>query len=215
MWDVEPFDMYKYLTKLAISAAVAKKIPEQYNELRDELLEARDGTSKQLKEAYSFLTKHEKTAFISFVEKIQSDSLRYADNHKPVRKPRKAKQISAVDKVKKLNFLDEDIDNQITSIDPSKIIGAELLYLYNSKTNQLIYYVARDRGGFDVKGSSIKNFDEDLSQVKKLGAKTTHYLDRVLGGGKIVLNKTMNEINSKASKVTGRVNNNMIILKVI
>ena len=128
---------------------------------------------------------------------------------------RKAKQISAVDKVKKLNFLDEDVDNQITSIDPSKIIGAELLYLYNSKTNQLIYYVARDRGGFDVKGSSIKNFDEDLSQVKKLGAKTTHYLDRVLGGGKIVLNKTMNEINSKASKVTGRVNNNMIILKVI
>jgi hypothetical protein len=72
-----------------------------------------------------------------------------------------------------------------------------------------------DRGGLDVKGTTIQNFSVDKSQVKKLGAKTTHFLDRVLGGGKIVLNKIMNEINSKASEVTGRVNNNMIILKVI
>ena len=72
-----------------------------------------------------------------------------------------------------------------------------------------------DRGGLDVKGTSIYNYSESKSQVKKLGAKTTHFLDRVLGGGKIVLNKCMNEINSKAGKVTGRVNNNMIILKVI
>ena len=76
------------------------------------------------------------------------------------------------------------------------------------------YYHATDRGGLDVKGTSIKNFDTDTSAVKKLGAKTTYFLDRVLGGGKITLNKIMNEINSKASNVTGRVNNNMIILKV-
>ena len=215
VWDVEPFDMYKYLTSLETSAAVAKKIPEQYQELIDEVKEARDGKSKQLKEAYNFMNKSEKSNFINFVTRIQTDSLRYADNHKPVRKARKAKQISAQDKVKNLNFLDEDTDNKIASIEPSKIVGAEILYLFNTKTNQLSYYHAIDRGGLDVKGSTIQNFDEDKSQVKKLGAKTTHFLDRVLGGGKIVLNKIMNEINSKASSVTGRVNNNMIILKVI
>ena len=124
------------------------------------------------------------------------------------------KQISAIDKVKKLNFLKEDEDNKLTSIEPSDIIGAEILFLFNSKTNQLSYYHATDRGGLDIKGTTIKNFDTDVSAVKKLGAKTTHFLDRVLGGGKIVLNKIMNEVNSKAGKVTGRVNNNMIILKV-
>ena len=215
VWDVEPFDMYKYLTGLGISSTVANKIPDQYQELLDELKEARDGKSKQLKEAYSHLTKSEKSDFINFVIRIQTDSLRYAENHKPIRKAKKVKQLSATDRVKNLKFLEEDVDNKITSIDPAEIIGAEILYLFNAKTNQLSYYHAMDRGGLDIKGTTIQNFSVDKSQVKKLGAKTTHFLDRVLGGGKIVLNKIMNEINSKASETTGRINNNMIILKVI
>ena len=60
VWDVEPFDMYKYLTGLKISAVVAKKIPEQYQELLNEVKEAREGKSKQLKEGYSHMTKIEK-----------------------------------------------------------------------------------------------------------------------------------------------------------
>jgi hypothetical protein len=206
--------MYKYLSENNASAMVAKKIPEEYQDLVDEVTLALNGESKQLKEAYAFMNKLEKRAFINFVKKIQTDSERYAENHKPVRKPRKAKQFTAKDKVKKLNFLDEDLKNKVSSIDPSKIIGSEILFLFNSKTNQLSYYVAFERGGLDVKGTTIKNFDTDASAVKKLGAKTTHFLDRVLGGGKSVLNKIMKEVNSKAGKVTGRVNNNMIILKV-
>jgi hypothetical protein len=214
VWDVEPFDMYKYLTENQVSATVAKKIPEEYQELVDEVYEAAHGKSKQLKEGYNHMTKSEKTAFINFVKRIQTDSERYAENHKPVRKPKKAKQFTAKERVTKLNFLKEDVDNKITSIEPSNIIGAEILYLFNVKTNQLSYYHSMDRGGLNVIGTSIKNFDEDKSQVKKLGTKTTYFIERVLDGGKIVLNKCMNEINSKASKVTGRVNNNMIILKV-
>ena len=215
VWNVEPFDMYKYLSENKVSAMVAKKIPEEYQDLLDEIVEARDGNSKQLKEAYGHLSKHELGQYINFIKKIQTDAERFAENHKPTRKPRKAKQFSAKEKVSKLSFLNEDTDNKVASIDPSKIIGAQILFLFNSKTNQLAYYHAADRDGLDVKGTSIKNFDTDTSAVKKLGAKTTYFLDRVLGGGKITLNKIMNEINSKASKVTGRVNNNMIILKVI
>jgi|TARA_B110000196_G_scaffold107730_1_gene93316 hypothetical protein len=215
VWDEEDFDMYKYLVDNVASAAIAKKIPEEYQELIDEVNEALSGKSKQLKEGYSHMTKSEKGKFIKFLTKIQTDSERYADNHKPVRKPKKAKQFTAAQIVSKLNFLQEDVDNKITSVDPSKIVGAEMVFLFNVKTNQLSYYQAIDRGGLSVKGTSIKNYDENKSEVKKLGAKTTNFLDRVLDGGKIVLNKCMNEINSKASNVTGRVNNNMIILKVI
>ena len=215
VWDEEDFDMYKYLVDNVASAAIAKKIPEEYQELIDEVTEALSGKSKQLKEGYSHMTKSEKVKFIKFLTKIQTDSERYADNHKPVRKPKKAKQFTAAQIVSKLNFLQEDVDNKITSVDPSKIVGAEMVFLFNVKTNQLSYYQAIDRGGLSVKGTSIKNYDENKSEVKKLGSKTTNFLDRVLDGGKIVLNKCMNEINSKASNVTGRVNNNMIILKVI
>ena len=214
VWDVEPFDMYKYLSEQKVSSAVANSVVNEYDELIAEIKEAREGDCEQLKEGYAHLSKSEMNDFLNFVIKIKTDIERYTVNHKPVRKPRKAKQISAIDQVKKLNYLKEDIDNKITSIEPSKIIGAQMFFAYNTKTNQLAYYHAQDRGGLKVTGTTIKNYDLEKSQVKKLGAKTTDVLDRVLSGGKIVLNKIMSEINSKSSKATGRINNNMILLKV-
>jgi len=214
VWDCEKFDMYKYLTDNKVSSAVALKIPAQYKDMRDEIKEAIEGKDEQLKEAYNFMNKSEKKGFLNFVNKIVLDTERYAENNKPIRKPRKAKAISAVNQVKDLNFLEQDVEHQVKSIDPSKIIGAKQLWLFNNKTNEIIKYDQIDRGGLAVKGTTIKNFDEKSSGSKKLGVKTEDVIDRVLEGGTITLNKVMSEINSKVSKVTGRINNNMIILKV-
>jgi len=214
VWDCEKFDMYKYLSENKVSSAVALKIPPQYKEMIDEMKEAIEGKDEQLKEAYNFMNKSEKKGFLNFVNKIVLDTERYAENNKPIRKPRKAKAISAVNQVKDLNFLDQDVEHQVKSIDPSKVIGAKQLWLFNNKTNEIIKYDQIDRGGLAVKGTTIKNFDEKSSGSKKLGVKTEDVIDRVLEGGTITLNKVMSEINSKVSKVTGRINNNMIILKV-
>ena len=100
------------------------------------------------------------------------------------------------------------------SISPTNIVGTNQLWIYNSKTNEIINYTASDRGGLKVKGTTIQNFDKEISASKKLGVKTSHFIDRILEGGSITLNKVMSEINSKAGKVTGRINNNMILLKV-
>lgn len=214
VWDIEPFDMYKYLTEQKVSAAVANSIVNEYDDMITEIKEARDGNDEQLKEGYSHLSKSEKDNFYNFLLKIKSDTERFVDMNKPVRKPRKAKAINATKAVSKLNYLNEDSDFRVKSIDPSKIIGAKQLWLFNNKTNEMIKYDSEDRGGLMVKGTSIHSFNTKTSMSKKLGVKTDHFIDRVLQGGTIVLNKTMNEINSKASEVTGRVNNNMIILKV-
>jgi len=214
VWDCEKFDMYKYLTDNKVSSAVALKIPAQYKDMRDEMKEAIEGKDEQLKEAYNFMNKSEKKGFLNFVNKIVLDTERYAENNKPIRKPRKAKAISAVNQVKDLNFLDQDVEHQVKSIDPSKVIGAKQLWLFNNKTNEIIKYDQIDRGGLAVKGTTIKNFDEKSSGSKKLGVKTEDVIDKVLEGGTITLNKVMSGINSKVSKVTGRINNNMIILKV-
>ena len=114
------------------------------------------------------MDKNKLKSLIGFVKTIQDDSIRYADNHKPIRKPRKTKQFSATKRVEKLNFLKEDVDNKITSIDPSKIIGSDQLWIYNVKTNEITVYESYDRVGLDIKGTSIKNFDEN-SVTKKLG----------------------------------------------
>ena len=70
------------------------------------------------------------------------------------------KEFTAEEKVSKLNFLEEDVENKIASVEPGKIVGAEMAFFFNTKTNQLSYYHAMDRGGLDVKGTSIYNFDD-------------------------------------------------------
>jgi len=110
--------------------------------------------------------------------------------------------------------LDHDPVNQVKSIDPTKIISAKQLWLFNSKTNEIIKYDQIDRGGLSVKGTTLQNYNPKTSSSKKLGVKTEQVINRILEGGTITLNKCMSEINSKASEVTGRINNNMIILKV-
>ena len=214
LWDTDKFDMYSYLTDNKVSSAVASKIPSHYTDLQLEIQDAILGTDPQLKEGYSFMNMSEKKGFLNFVTKIILDTERYAENNKPIRKPRKGKAVSAVKLVSKLSYLEHDPINKIKSIDPSKIVGSKQLWLFNSKTNEIVKYDQSDRGGLSVKGTTIQNFNEKTSSSKKLGVKTEHFIDRILDAGSIVLNKVMSEINSKASKVTGRVNNNMIILKV-
>ncbi len=214
LWDTDKFDMYSYLTDNKVSSVVASKIPTHYTDLQLEIQDAILGTDPQLKEGYSFMNMSEKKGFLNFVTKIILDTERYADNNKPIRKPRKAKAISATKLVSKLSYLDHDPINKVKSIDPSKIVGSKQLWLFNTKTNEIIKYDQSDRAGLSVKGTTIQNFNEKTSSSKKLGMKTEHFIDRILDAGSTVLNKVMSEINSKASKVTGRVNNNMIILKV-
>ena len=214
VWDVEEFDMYKYLAFNKVSAAVANSIVNEYDGMIAEVKEARDGTCDQLKEAYNHMTKGDKDDFYNFLTKIKTDTTRYVEMNKPVRKPKKPKQFSAAKIVSKLSYMIEDPENKVKSVEPSQIVGAKQLWIFNSKTNEMIKYDAEDRGGLTVVGTTLKNFNPKTSMSKKLGMKTEHFIDRVLDGGTIVLNKCMSEINSKSSIVTGRINNNMIILKV-
>ena len=73
VWDVEPFDMYKYLSDSKASSAVANSIVNEYDDMIAEIKEARDGTDEQLKEGYSHLSKSEKDDFYNFLLKIKSD----------------------------------------------------------------------------------------------------------------------------------------------
>ena len=114
--------------------------------------------------------------FYNFVLKIKTDTERYVENNKPVRKPKKAKAINATRAVSKLNYLDHDPENRIKSIDPSKIIGCKQLWVFNSKTNEMIQYNQEDRAGLSVKGTTIQNYDSKSSGSKKLGVKTDELL---------------------------------------
>ena len=73
---------------------------------------------------------------------------------------------------------------------------------------------AIDRGGLQVKGTSIINYDENNSVTKRTGRKPEVYVDKVLNSGKVVLRKLMDELKNDAP-LAYRINENTILLKAV
>lgn len=134
---------------------------------------------------------------------------------KKARKARikKAKKIVPAKMVRKLKFLRADKESGLTSIDPEKIVGAQSLWVYNTKTRKLGRYVAKDETGLLVKGSTILNFNEEESVSKKL-RKPEVVLKTLESAGKVEQRKLLGTIKSVENKLNGRVNDKTILVKV-
>ena len=86
--------------------------------------------------------------------------------------------------------------------------------MFNTKYRTLQRYDALGPAGLSIKGTTLKGYDKDLSVGKKL-RKPEQVLPRVLDGGKLILRKVIDEINSKESNPNGRINGDTILLRVI
>ena len=196
-----------------MSGPVAVKVGDNFHNLEKELEEAVEGKCPQLKEAYSFLSKKGLRDAYKYICGIRTDCDKYAKgkiNQK--RKPRKKKVYTAQEQTKKINYKITDTEYHLTSVNPELIVGAMQLWTFNTKTKEITKYEAEDRAGLGVKGTTIQNFGK-YSASKKIGNKTEYFLDRIQEGGKIVLSKVLDEINTKSSKPTGRINEHIILLR--
>jgi hypothetical protein len=210
----DEFSLYDWLKANEIPATYAPRIAAFYAPVLAELLEASDRSDPQLVEGYSSFSKKELQVRIILFNSIIEDAERYADTTKKVRMPRKPRTISVEKKLKNFKFQKEDNNYKIASINPEKVIGAQELWTFNTKYKTLTVFRAIDRGGLQVKGTSIVNYDEAASVTKRTGRKPEVYVDKVLNGGKIVLRKLMDELKNDAS-LAYRINENTILLKVV
>ena len=131
-----------------------------------------------------------------------------------MRKPRKKKEQPKSKLVAKLNYKQADKEFKLVSVAPEKIIGATQIWVFNTKNRRLGVYNANDRAGLSVKGSTLLDFN-DKTSIQKTIRKPEKVLARVASGGKIVLRKIMGEIKAKEKVLTGRLNCDTIILKII
>jgi len=208
----EEFSLYEWMKANEIPAAYAPQIVAYYSPWLQELLEAATEPDDQLREAYGHMTKKQLKERIMFFNKMIEDAQRYGDNKKKTRVPRKPRTVSVEKKLKSLKFQKEDKEFKIASINPEKIIGAQELWTFNTKYKTLTVFRAIDRGGLQVKGTSIINYDEKSSFTKRTGRKPEEYLKKVLEGGKIVLRKLMDDM--KEAPLAYRTNENVILLRV-
>lgn len=211
------FSLYDYIQKEQLNSQVCNHIKAMIKRsYLDEFEEMLEGKDECLNEGYAFLSKTRKKQIHLALSGCVSDIERYVGNTKTSkpRQPRKKKPVSVEKQINNLKYQKEFSKLKIKSIDPQMIVGAQQLWIFNTKTNQLTLFNALGPSGFSIKGTTIQNYDPDLSVKKKL-RKPDETLQKVLDGGKIVLKKLMTELKTKPIEVNGRLNDDTIILKAI
>lgn len=177
----------------------------------DEVLHTKD---PDLKEGYSNFTKPQLKKLVAYCDQIITDCMKIAGESAKTRKPRKRKVKSADELVKKISYCEKFDELKLVSVAPKEIIGAMQLWVYNTKTRKLGCYHAEDVGGLSIKGSTLQNFNETKSVMKKL-RKPEQMLPEVLKGGKVFLRNVIENIRAVESPMTGRLNGDTILLRVM
>lgn len=206
------FDMYAWLKKREVKALQSKMIGDRYAPLAEELESIK--SEPDLKEAYSHLSKKEQKSYIKFIRGIVTDCRKWEDSMKTIRAPRKKKAKKPMDKVKKLNYMNSYDDWKITSTLPSKIIGARELWFINTKTRKIGVYRTEGSKGLDVKGSTIMGFDKNTS-YSKTARKPKDIIDKIVAGKLRACKNAFDNIKAKESPLTGRINKDTILIKVL
>jgi hypothetical protein len=212
--DGTMFRASDWLSQHDVKPAIAQRIADYYKPLYSELFDALSGKMPELREAYSRYSKPKLKAYVEFIKSIVSAAETRAIVVKAIRKPRKKKEKPASVVVGKLKFKEKDDTYNVVSIDPKQIIGANQLWVFNTKYRTLAVYNAMGPAGLGVKGSTLIGWDEKTSTVKTL-RKPTEQLNRLKEGGKIVLRKIMDEIKCKPKVATGRINTMCVLVRII
>jgi hypothetical protein len=212
--NASDMNAYQWMVDNEVKPIHANRIIEYFREGSKEIFLAASGKDKELKEGYEAYTKARLMNLLQCYAAIIKDAEKLAANTKLARKPRKRKAVSAEKKVSKIKYLVRDDKLKLQSVDPVRVINAQQLWIFNVKTRKLGVYVASDRGGLQMKGTTLKNYNEDES-ISKTVRKPDKVLPTVTEGGKVALRKLMDSINSKSNKLNGRINKDTLLLRVV
>ena len=213
-FDPKAFKMLNLLKGKEVKAAHARIIKGFYSRDLAELEELASGKAdEQLREGYSHRSRKQIKTLIAFYQEIMMACDMLAQEAKVNRAPRKTKAVSKDKLISKLKYMKTNEPLKLVSVNPVDIIGAGELWIYNTKSRKLGKYVAAEFNTLGVKGTSITGFDEFKSICKTL-RKPEDKLKEFKAAGKIALRKFLDDINATDTKLNGRINEEIILLKV-
>ena len=205
------YDRFKYhgLTNTAISHV--KPMIEGW------LLDYEDAYHKRCEQAvegYSHLKRLTLNHRIKVCKAMLEDLERIRSATKATRNV-KVKRPKAVDKqVARVQYKKEDNDYKIVSINPIQIPTKSRLYAFNTKSKTVIEYVTESVNGFEISGSTIKNFSKGLSRTICL-RKPLDFLPIVLQKTPKQIDAAWQTLKTKTKVPNGRINKDTILLRVL
>ena len=189
---------------------------EEYLELQEAIskkVTARSDDEAQLVEGYAHLTKKQIKAAIDMWTTVVDAANSYGTVKKAERAPRKRKPVPLEKQVKGIKFLKKDDATGLVSIEPTKLIGASEVWVYNVKTRKIGIYVADDYSKvLSVKGASLLGFSAKDSRQKTL-RKPEVQLKEFLTLGKPAARKWLEKVKSTDIALNGRTNEHTILLR--
>ena len=223
MWDTylegdikaseKPDSVRQILANYNILAQHVSIIKDMWIRQQNELKDAVADVDADLSEGYSCYTKTQQKNMINYCAAIISELDAYHQSKKAKVGVRKKKPISPERQVAKLKHLRRYDEFKLETVEPTKILKASELWVYNTKNRKLQYYVADEYAKvFAVKGTSILGFDTNKSSQKTL-RKPQEVLKELRMSGKPDSRKLYDNIKATATAVNGRFNENLIIIK--
>lgn len=210
--DIDNYSVYNELQKVEAAYNTAKAVVDYYTPQAEEVEELVKKKTPDLVEAYSHIKIRKQKELLKLLNLIISDAEKYMSAKKVTRKPRKKKVVSTAQTVSKVTFLKESTEYKIVSLEPTEIVGASVLWLFNVKYRTMTKLVSSSSSGFTVKGTTVYDFDEDLSSKKKL-RKPEDFISSTTKTTKTKINKEYDAIKTKPSVANGRINSETIIYK--
>jgi len=205
---------YDYLVSNAVPQSQIGKFETLFMRRKTELGEALGKADEQIVEAY----KHYKAADFKRLHAFIQNILDALDQYRSVKKAtKKARVKRAPNKekiVSKLKYMREEKTLKLVSINPVDIIGAQELWAYNTKTRKLYKYIADSlHGPLGIKGTSLTGFDE-VKSVGKTLRKPEEKLKEFARASKVQLRKFLDEIKATETVGNGRINADMVLLRI-
>lgn len=186
--------------------ALAEKRVKEY----EELLTTKDS---QLLEAYKHYGKRQITVVIKWWTQVIADCNSYGIIKKQSKAPRKKKAVTPEKVVSKLKYMKEFAELKLKSVEPTQILAATELWVYNTKNRKLgIYIVDQYAGALSVKNSTIVGFDAAAS-VQKTMRKPKDQLKDWASNGKPAAKKWFKGVRATETKLNGRISADIILLK--
>jgi hypothetical protein len=210
--DMESVKFYDWFTKNNVIQSQLSKYEALFSKRKAELELAQSKKDAQVTEGYSHYKATDFKKRIAWLEQLLAAVEQYRGVKKATKKARVKKAPSKEKLVAKLKYAKTDTALKIVSINPADIIGAQTLWVYNTKTRKLGRYVAAAYRQLSIKGTSIEGFDTDKSISKTL-RKPDEKLKEFAKAGKVQLRKFLDEIKATEAKLNGRISADIVLLR--
>jgi hypothetical protein len=212
--EVRVIPVYQKMQKYELPAAACAFVEDYLKKIGNELSEAHSGVSEYLNEVYSCYSKKQMLSRINAIESMVNDLTMFKTSVKAAKAPREKKPTPATKQIAKLQYLKHSEEFKITSINPIRIVGAYRLLAFNVKTRVLFDYVCKATTGFIIKGTTIQNYDEVASRCIRL-RKPDEFIPIAVGSTEKQLEKAWGKLTTKIAKPNGRINGDIVLLRIL